>query len=57
LLEYGPQKQTQLVVQLNETTPNTAEQQNILNQIIESIAIKRTSLYFIQGMEGRGKTT
>jgi hypothetical protein len=57
LLEYDPQQQTQLLQHLNETTPNTEEQQNIFNLIMDSIHNRRTSLYFIQGMGGSGKTT
>lgn len=57
LLEYDPQQQTELLALLNGTTPNTEEQQTIFNQIMDSIVHKRTSLYFIQGMGGSGKTT
>jgi hypothetical protein len=60
LLEYDPQQQqqTQLLQHLNGTTaPNTEEQQNIFNLIMDSIHNRRTSLYFIQGMGGgSGKT-
>jgi len=57
LLEYDPNQQSELLMQLNTITPNTAEQQNIYNAIMDSIVNKRTSLYFIQGMGGSGKTT
>jgi len=57
LLEYDPQQQTDLLQQLNSTTPNTLQQQEIYTQIIEAIRNKRTSLFFIQGMGGSGKTT
>jgi len=57
LIEYDPQQQAQLLQHLNETTPNTVEQQEIFNQILDSIYNKSTTLYFIQGMGGSGKTT
>jgi len=57
LLEYDPQQQTELLQHLNSTTPNTLEQQEIYNQIIEAITSRRTSYFFIQGMGGSGKTT
>jgi len=57
LIEYDPQQQTHLLQHLNETTPNTVEQHEIFNQIMDSIYNKNTSLYFIQGMGGSGKTT
>ena len=57
LLEYDPQQQALLLNQLNTATPNTVEQQSIFNQIMDSINNNQTSLYFIQGMGGSGKTT
>ena len=57
LLEYDPHQQSLLLNHLNATTPNTIEQQQIFNQIMDSIQNNHTSLYFIQGMGGSGKTT
>jgi len=57
LLENDPQQQNQLLQHLNVTTPNTQEQQNIYNKIMDSINNKRTTLYFIQGMGGSGEKT
>ena len=53
---YNPQEQLRLFNSLSESTPNTLEQQNIFDEICESIDTEKTKLYFIQGMGGSGKS-
>jgi len=57
LLEYDPHQQAELLLQLIDAAPNTEEQQHIFDHILNSISNNQTSLYFIQGMGGSGKTT
>ena len=46
-----------LLNQLNNAAPNTDEQQQIFDYIMSKILNRETSLLFIQGMGGSGKTT
>lgn len=57
LLQYDPNDQLMLLQHLNNTIPNTHEQQHAFDFIMNKINNKETSLIFIQGMGGSGKTT
>jgi len=54
--KYSAAEQLALFNYLSETNPNTQEQQNILDEICNDINQQVTSLYFIQGMGGSGKS-
>jgi len=54
--KYIAAEQLALFNYLSETNPNTQEQQNILDEICNDINQHVTSLYFIQGMGGSGKS-
>jgi len=54
--KYNAAEQLALFNYLSETNPNTQEQQNILDEICNDINQQATSLYFIQGMGGSGKS-
>ena len=53
---YSPEEQLLLYNNLSNATPNTPEQQNILEEICSDIENNRSKLYFIQGMGGSGKS-
>jgi len=57
LLQYDEHEQKLLLQHLNNTTPNTIEQDNIFQCIMNKIHNKETALIFIQGIGGSGKTT
>ena len=53
---YSPEEQLLLYNNLSNATPNSPEQQNILEEICSDIENNRSKLYFIQGMGGSGKS-
>jgi GTPase SAR1 family protein len=56
-LKYNAEEQGLLLQQLNQRTPNNHEQEEIFQEIVESINSNETMKYFIQGQGGCGKTT
>ena len=56
-LKYDPVIQRQIYLSLCRQTPNTAEQQQIFDEITYSIRHGHTKLYYIQGQAGSGKST
>jgi len=57
LLQYDPNEQRILLEHLNSITPNTNEQKHIFDYVMNEINNHNTSLIFIQGFGGSGKTT
>ena len=55
--KYEPSEQLRLYHELCSTIPSTPEQQDLFNEIIEDIEQVNTSIYFVQGMGGSGKST
>jgi hypothetical protein len=56
-MKYDQQQQSQVLVHLQQDTPNNEEQQIIFDEISNSIDTQRTAKYFINGQGGCGKTT
>ena len=57
LVRYDANEQLLLLNNLNNQTPNTAEQQIIFNYVLQALRNNRTKMIFIQGMGGSGKST
>ena len=58
MLKYGDVEQQQKILQqLNNTSPNTADQEAIWQAITKSISNNESKIYLIQARGGAGKTT
>ena len=56
-VQYDKQDQERLLQSMNNSMPNTNQQQYIFDYAINAIENKQTRLIFVQGMGGCGKTT
>jgi len=57
ILRYDADEQAELLNRLNTVTPNTDEQQNIYNYVVNCFDNDLDDIIFIQGIGGSGKTT
>jgi len=55
--KYNRDTQLQLYYKLCEDIPNTTEQQDIFDNIVNAVAAKETKIYYVQGQAGSGKST
>ena len=55
--KYDKHEQQALYNKLCLDTPNTMEQQQIFDEIVDAVQRQQTKLYYIQGQAGSGKST
>jgi len=55
--KYDKETQQQLYNKLCEEVPNTSEQQEIFDDIVDAVTAKESKIYYVQGQAGSGKST